>query len=120
VVANSAKPQAQAYTLHLQSTTASSEATTATYRRGQLGNPRHIVIPFSGKLIEVSVDEGDRIQKDEVVCVVRQMKMELEVRASRAGVVTWILEASEGDEVREGTLAAEIELLEDDQVQAKL
>ena len=42
----------------------------------------------------------------DVVCVVRQMKMELEVRAGRKGVVGWVMEVEDGGEVGEGMLAA--------------
>lgn len=107
------KPAAQQYTLHLSSTTASAGSVTATHRRGNPGEPSHIVIPFSGKLVEVLVAEGDLLRKGDVVCVVQQMKMELEVRASRAGRVTWVMEIDDGEEVGEGTLAAEMEVFEE-------
>ena len=42
------------------------------------------------------------------MAVVRQMKMELEIRASRGGKVTWLFDAEEGEEVGEGLLVAEI------------
>lgn len=45
----------------------------------------------------------------DVVCVVQQMKMELEVRCGRGGRVTWVLDVEEGEDVGEGTLAAIIE-----------
>ncbi|KAF2097670.1 PycA protein [Rhizodiscina lignyota] len=118
---DAAKATSQSYTLHLASTTASASATTSTHRRGNPGNPSHIVIPFSGKLVEVLIGEGDILRKGDVVCVVQQMKMELEVRASRAGRVTWVTEAEDGEEVGEGTLAAEIEVLDEEKgVAAKL
>lgn len=46
--------------------------------------------------------------KGEVVAVVKQMKMELEIRASREGVVGWVFEGEDGDEVGEGVLAVEL------------
>jgi biotin carboxyl carrier protein len=57
----------------------------------------------------VLVEEGDEVAKGDVVCVVRQMKMELEVRAGRAGVVGFVTEVEDGGEVVEGMLAAVIE-----------
>ncbi|OAG00109.1 uncharacterized protein CC84DRAFT_1156149 [Paraphaeosphaeria sporulosa] len=94
------------YTLSLSSTSASASATTSTNRRANPADASHVAIPFAGKLVEVLVDEGDAVREGDVVCVVQQMKMELEVRSARSGVVTWVCEADEGDEVGEGTLAA--------------
>lgn len=55
------------------------------------------------------MEEGDEIKKGDVVAVVRQMKMELEIRARKGGKVVWVYEGEEGDEVGEGVLVAEIE-----------
>jgi biotin carboxyl carrier protein len=58
--------------------------------------------------MEVLVDEGDIIAKGAVIAVVRQMKMELEIRASRGGKVSWVFNGEEGEEVGEGILVAEV------------
>jgi pyruvate carboxylase len=99
------------FTLTLSSTTASfgSIANAATHRKGDPGNQNHIVLPFAGKLMELLVEEGDEVAKGETVAVVRQMKMELEIRASKGGRVVWVYEGEEGDEVGEGVLVAELE-----------
>ena len=55
------------------------------------------------------VDEGDVVREGGVVCVVQQMKMELEVRSGRSGRVSWVLEVEEGEEVDGGWLAAVVE-----------
>ena len=55
------------------------------------------------------VDEGDIVKEGHVVCVVQQMKMELEVRTSRSGRVSWVLEVEDGEEVDVGWLAAVVE-----------
>jgi biotin carboxyl carrier protein len=60
-------------------------------------------------LVEVLVDEGDVIKEGDVLCVVQQMKMELEVRAHRSGMVSWVLEVEDGEDVAEGMLVAVIE-----------
>jgi biotin carboxyl carrier protein len=60
-------------------------------------------------LVEVLVDEGDVIKEGDVLCVVQQMKMELEVRAHRSGKVSWVLEVEDGEDVAEGMLVAVIE-----------
>ena len=102
------------YTLTIRSTTTSGAATAAQHRKGNPGNAHHVVIPFPGTLIEVMVDVGDVVKESDVICVVRQMKMELEVRAHRAGTVGWLLEVEDGEEVAEGTLAAELMFEVDD------
>jgi pyruvate carboxylase len=99
------------YLLTLASTTASfgSISNAATHRRGDPGNQNHIIIPFAGKLMELLVDVGDEVGKGDTVAVVRQMKMELEIRASKGGRVVWVYQGEEGDEVGEGVLLAELE-----------
>ncbi|KAK4995219.1 hypothetical protein LTR66_004921 [Elasticomyces elasticus] len=110
----------QPYTLHLSSTSASASATSSRHRQGSSSDPSHVVIPFSGNLVEVLVDEGDVVRKGDVVCVVKQMKMELEVRSAKAGLVTWVTEAEDGEDVGEGMLAAVIEEQSSERVAAKL
>ncbi|KAK8134797.1 hypothetical protein PG984_006809 [Apiospora sp. TS-2023a] len=97
----------------------------AKHRRGDPRDPSHIIAPFPGKLVEVLVDEGDLVQRGHVVCVVQQMKMELEVRAGRSGRVRWVTEANDGEDIAEGTLMAELELddagaADDEEARAKL
>lgn len=110
----------QPYTMSLASTTASagSLASASKHRRGDVSNPNHIIIPFPGQLVEILVDVGDVVAKGEVVAVVKQMKMELEIRAGKGGRVGWVYEGEEGDEVGEGVLVAEV--LEEKDGRAKL
>ncbi len=104
-----AKPQS--YKMTLNSTTASADATSSTHRRGDPNNKAHIVLPMSGKLIEVLVEEGDTVEENQVIAFVKQMKMELEIRAPRAGTIKWAIELDneEGDDVAEGVLLAKLE-----------
>ncbi|TVY41782.1 Pyruvate carboxylase [Lachnellula occidentalis] len=106
-----ASPVPAPYTLTLSSTTASSASLSNAYthRRGDPENNNHIILPFAGKLMEVLVDEGSEVRKGDTVAVVKQMKMELEIRASRGGRVVWVYEGEGGDEVGEGVLVAELE-----------
>ncbi|KAH6629179.1 carbamoyl-phosphate synthase L chain, ATP binding domain-containing protein [Boeremia exigua] len=97
------------YTLSLTSTSASASAATSAQRRADPGNAGHVAIPFPGRLVEVCVDEGDLVREGDVVCVVQQMKMELEVRAGRGGRVGWVFGVEEGAEVDVGWLAAVVE-----------
>ncbi|ORY10945.1 carbamoyl-phosphate synthase L chain, ATP binding domain-domain-containing protein [Clohesyomyces aquaticus] len=109
--ATSSSPQRKStpYTLTLSSTNASASAATSHHRRGNASDGSHVNIPFPGKLVEVLVDEGDMVREGDVVCVVQQMKMELEVRSHRSGRVTWVTEAEDGEEVGEGMLVAVVE-----------
>jgi acetyl/propionyl-CoA carboxylase alpha subunit len=119
--ATPSSPKPTPYTIILDSTSSSASAATSQHRKGNPRDPRHVTIPFPGTLIEVLVDEGDMVKESDVICIVRQMKMELEVRASKAGRVTWVMEVEDGEEVTEGTLAAEIEVEERTRVgEAKL
>ena len=98
------------YKASLTSTSASADATSSTHRRGDANNRSHIILPMSGKLIEVLVGEGDDIKENDVIAFVKQMKMELEIRSPRAGTIGWVIEveSEEGDDVAEGILLAEL------------
>ncbi|KAL2812592.1 hypothetical protein BJX63DRAFT_240471 [Aspergillus granulosus] len=99
-----------AYRMKLETTNATASALVSSHRRGDPRNPRHIVLPISGKLIEVLVAPGDVIEKDQVVAFVKQMKMELEIRSPRAGRAEWVYEMEEEEEdVADGILLVELE-----------
>ena len=108
------------YKVTLASTSASADATSSTHRRGDPNNTSHIILPMSGKLMEVLVEEGDEIKENDVIAFVKQMKMELEIRSPRAGKVGWVVEveSEDGDDVAEGVLL--VELLDDSQSQPRL
>jgi len=107
----------RSYALEMQATDASASALNSQHRQGSRNDPSHVIVPFSGRLVEVLVDIGDVIRKDDVICVIKQMKMELEVRSHRAGVVSFVTEAEDDEDVAEGLLAA---VVEDERVAAKL
>ncbi|KAL3433626.1 hypothetical protein BDV09DRAFT_196575 [Aspergillus tetrazonus] len=99
-----------AYRMKLETTNTTAPALVSSHRRGDPRNPRHIVLPLSGKLIEVLVLPGDMIEENQVVAFVKQMKMELEVRSPRAGRAQWVYEMEEEEEdVAEGILLVELE-----------
>ena len=99
----------QKYTLDLQSTAASGSTLNSQHPMGNRSDKNHVVLPISGKLVEVLVDVGDQVKKDEAICVIKQMKMEIEIRSHKAGVVTWVTEAEDDEDVAEGMLAAVVE-----------
>ncbi|KAI7221900.1 pyruvate carboxylase [Hortaea werneckii] len=109
--------QPEPYSLDVQATSSSAGATSSQHRQGSRSDPTHVILPISGKLVEVLVDAGDVVKKDEAICVVKQMKMEIEIRSHKAGMVTWVTEAEDDEDVAEGMLAA---IVEDEKAQAKL
>lgn len=98
------------YKATLASTTSSAQTAASTHRRGDSKNSNHIVVPMSGKLIEVLIEEGDEVKENDVIAFVKQMKMELEIRSPKSGTVAWAIEVEneEGDDVAEGVLIAEL------------
>lgn len=54
-----------------------------------------------GKIVRVTVKEGDRVEKDQPILVMEAMKMENEIRAPQAGVVESV-KVSEGQAVESG------------------
>jgi len=57
--------------------------------------------PLSGNIFKVLVNEGDAVEAGEVVIIMEAMKMETEIRAVNAGVIT-SLHTKEGDSVSVG------------------
>ncbi|KAF2963720.1 hypothetical protein GQX73_g9850 [Xylaria multiplex] len=93
------------FTLEATNTNATSASIMAAgkYRRGDINNPLHVVLPFPGKLVELAIDEGEEIRQGQVICVVQQMKMELEIRASRGGRVKWVTDVQDGEDIGEAS-----------------
>jgi acetyl/propionyl-CoA carboxylase alpha subunit len=94
--------------MSLESTSGSQAAVNSKHKKGDTSNKTHIIVPMNGKLVEMLIEEGEEVQKGQVMAFVRQMKMELEVRSPRSGIVTWALELEdeEGDDVEQGVLLA--------------
>ena len=65
------------------------------------GEGQAVTSPLPGVIIEVSVKEGDTVAAGQKVAVLEAMKMENEIQAEKAGVVTKI-HVSKGDSVLEG------------------
>ncbi|KAJ5775453.1 uncharacterized protein N7511_000464 [Penicillium nucicola] len=98
------------YRMKLETTSTAASALVSSSRRGDVKNPQHIVLPLSGKLIEILVAEGEDVAENQVLAFVKQMKMELEVRSPRAGRVKWVYEMEDEEEdVAEGMLLVELE-----------
>lgn len=61
-----------------------------------------------GKVVSVSVAEGDSVQKGDVVCTLESMKMQVTIKAHKDGVVKSI-KVKETATVAKGDVVAEIE-----------
>lgn len=97
------------FRIQLDATSTTAGALVSSHRRGDRNNPSHIILPLSGKLIEVLVSEGEDVAENQVLAFVKQMKMELEVRSPRAGKIKWAYETDEEEEdVSEGMLLVEL------------
>jgi biotin carboxyl carrier protein len=66
----------------------------------------HSQIP--GKVIKISVSEGSEVKKDDVICVLESMKMQVSVKSHKDGVVKKI-KVKEGSTVAKNDVIAEIE-----------
>ena len=66
----------------------------------------HSQIP--GKVIKISVSEGSEVKKEDVICVLESMKMQVSVKSHKDGVVKKI-KVKEGSTVAKNDIIAEIE-----------
>jgi len=55
---------------------------------GHTGAKDAVVTPMQGTVLAVEVAEGDEVAPGQVICIVEAMKMENEITAHRAGIVT--------------------------------
>jgi len=77
-------------------------------QRQQDEGPSEISAPLPGWLVELRVNEGESVGEGDIVAVLESMKMHLELRTARAGVVRSIT-ASAGSEVAQGEIIAVID-----------
>ena len=68
---------------------------------GAAGGTDVVVSPMQGTVLSVAVAEGDEVEAGALVCIVEAMKMENEVHAHRAGIVSELSVAS-GEPVATG------------------
>jgi biotin carboxyl carrier protein len=75
---------------------------------GGPGGPQRVTAPMPGKIVKVLVKAGDEVASRQGLVVIEAMKMENELRATRAGHVKDV-HVAEGDLVDTGRLLAVIE-----------
>jgi len=67
-----------------------------------------IEVPLAGKIIDVKVTVGDRVQEGDVICILESMKMENPILSPVSGVVKEI-QVSPDQVVKAGGVIAVIE-----------
>ncbi|WP_366922280.1 biotin/lipoyl-binding protein [Metallumcola ferriviriculae] len=67
-----------------------------------------LLAPMEGKVVEVSVKDGDTVEVDDVVLVLEAMKMETPVFATDAGTIK-NLKLSAGDTINEEDVICDVE-----------
>jgi biotin carboxyl carrier protein len=75
---------------------------------GAPGGPQRVTAPMPGKIVKVLVKRGDEVAARQGLVVIEAMKMENELRATRAGHVKDV-HVAEGDLVDSGRLLVVIE-----------
>lgn len=63
--------------------------------------------PLPGKIVDIFVGPGDKVEKGETLLVMEAMKMEYSIKAPGVGVVA-ALHCAAGDQVKEGELLVEL------------
>jgi biotin carboxyl carrier protein len=66
----------------------------------------HSQIP--GKVIKISVSEGSEVKKEDVICVLESMKMQVSVKSHKDGIVKKV-KVKEGTTIAKDDIIAEIE-----------
>lgn len=65
-----------------------------------------IASPLPGVLLRLTVNEGVRVFADQPILVLESMKMETEIKAPKAGVVSF--KVKQGDQIQTGDILAEV------------
>ena len=68
----------------------------------------HVAAPMPGKVLEVKIKRGDKVEKGQALFITESMKMEYVITAKSSGVIKEILIA-QATEVESGDLLAEIQ-----------
>lgn len=71
-------------------------------------DPSQLVCPMPGQVVEFLIDDGDVVAEGDAVLIIKQAKMELEVRSHRSGVVHSLVDLEDGDSIAVGTVICRI------------
>lgn len=73
-------------------------------------NGNHVLSPLNGKVVKVSVKEGDTVEKGELMMIIESMKMENKILAPAQAEVTEVL-VGDGDQVAGSELLIKLKML---------
>lgn len=73
-------------------------------------NGNHVLSPLNGKVVKVSVKEGDTVEKGELMMIIESMKMENKILAPAQAEVTEVL-VGDGDQVTGSELLIKLKML---------
>lgn len=71
-------------------------------------DPSQLVCPIPGQVVEFLIDDGDVVAEGDAVLIIKQAKMELEVRSHRSGIVRSLVDLEDGDSIAVGTVICSI------------
>jgi pyruvate carboxylase len=71
--------------------------------RADIKNPLEVGAPLAGRVVNVHVEEGDKVSHDQPLFTIEAMKMRTNIKAINDGVISDVL-ISEGDNVEAGEL----------------
>ncbi len=72
------------------------------------GGKKSITSPMPGRVVEVFVENGQKVSKGDVILALEAMKMELTIKATKEGIVNG-LSLTKDSKVTEGTVLAYLE-----------
>jgi biotin carboxyl carrier protein len=67
-----------------------------------------VEVPITGRMLEIKVSVGDRVEEGDIICLLESMKMENPIFAPIAGIIREI-QVSAGETVKSGKTIAIIE-----------
>lgn len=71
-------------------------------------DPSRLVCPIAGQVVEFLIEEGEAVAEGDAVIIIRQQKMELEIRSHRSGTVQSLVDLDDGDSIAVGTVICSI------------
>jgi biotin carboxyl carrier protein len=78
------------------------------FMTGEYCNAGCLAAPMHGLVVDVPVQVGDTVEKDQTLVVLESMKMQMQLRSPRPGKVTKVTVRS-GDQVEKGALLVQFD-----------
>lgn len=100
----------KSYTIRLlkQSETQVNLKGTPGHSRSTREDPSQLICPIAGQVVEFLVDDGSVVAEGDGVIIIKQAKMELEIRSHRSGTVRSLVDLDYGESIAAGTAICSI------------